>query len=159
MPRIVDKPVSQSLPLALQLLARQHIDIDGLLGKLAARAGDGSSERRLLCEALEQHMTLEEKVFYPALGRLEALASFVQRMHDQHRVIRECLQQLLDTELQADTFDRAVSTLNEAVDLHVQDEEQRAFDYAVEHLAAELDGLAVEMEAQREAEQGAFGVG
>lgn len=135
-----------SLPLALDLLARQHDDIDVMLGEIAAGAGDLPRARRLLCQALEQHMTIEEKVFYPALGCIEALESFVSRMHDQHRVIRETLRALLELDPRTDGFGQAVSMLNEAVDLHVQDEEQRAFDYAIEYLAGELDALAVEME-------------
>lgn len=148
-----------SLPLALDLLARQHEEVDVLLGELAAREGDLLRARRLLCQALEQHMGIEEKVFYPALARNEAIGSFVDRLHDQHRVIRESMHALLDTDVDAEQFDAAVRMLNEAVDLHVQDEEARGFDYAIEHLAGELDGIAVEMEAQREAARGAFGVG
>lgn len=146
-------------PLALALLARQHDEIDVLLGELAAREGDLQRARRLLCQAIEQHLSIEEKVFYPALARVEALSAFVDRMHDQHRVIRETLQALLTTDIASEEFGQAVRMLNDAVDRHVEDEEQRAFDYAVEHLGGELDALAVELEAQREAAQGAFGVG
>lgn len=148
-----------ALPLALEFLARQHDEADVLLGELAAGEGDLPRARRLLCKTLEQHMAMEEKVFYPALARVEMLASFVSRLHDQHRVIRECMDSLLETEIDAESFQPAVRMLNEAVDLHVQDEEGRGFDYAAEHLAGELDALAVEMEAQHEAEKGAFGVG
>lgn len=146
-------------PLALALLARQHDEIDVLLGELAAREGDLQRARRLLCQAIAQHLTIEEKVFYPALARVEALGSFIDRMHDQHRVIRETVQALLAAEIGSEDFGQAVTMLNEAVDRHVEDEEQRAFDYAVEHLGGELDALAVELEDQREASQGAFGVG
>jgi hypothetical protein len=49
--------------------------------------------------------------------------------------------------------------VNELVDAHVQEEETRAFAYAVQHLAGELESLAVEMEHRRECERGAYGVG
>ena len=45
------------------------------------------------------------------------------------------------------------------LDAHVQEEETRAFAYAAEHLAGELEGLAVEMEHRHECERGAYGVG
>lgn len=145
--------------LALRFLQREHEEIDVLLGELMAGTGDLVRARRLVCERLEQHMTVEEKVFYPALARMEMLGAFIDRMHDQHRVVRECLEALREVEPGQAGFAAAVRRLDDAVDRHIQDEEQRGFAYAAEHLAGELDTLAVEMEAQRDAQRGAFGVG
>jgi hypothetical protein len=144
---------------AFEFLHREHEDVDRLLGELQARQGDLERARRLLDEALQRHMNVEEAVFYPALGRLEMLGSFVDRMLEQHAVIRAALDALHRAALDAPGFADAVRRLNELVDSHVQEEEGRAFAYAEEYLAGELEALAVEMEDRREYERGAYGVG
>jgi aromatic ring hydroxylase len=87
------------------------------------------------------------------------LASFVDHLRDQHSVIRQYLQELRETPAQHDAFPQVVHRLDEAFDLHVDEEESRAFAYATEHLAGELDALAVEMEHQQDSLRGAYGVG
>ena len=144
---------------AFRLLHREHEEVDRLLGELVGGQGDPARARRMLDEALRRHMSVEETVFYPALGRLEMLASFVDRLRAQHRVIREALDALGAVEPGDGRFAAAVRRLNEAFDTHVQEVESRAFAYAAEHLAGELEALAVEMEDRRECERGAYGVG
>lgn len=144
---------------AFQLLHREHEEIETLLGELVAQKGDVERVRRLLTEALEHHMTVEEAVFYPALGKLRMLASFVERMRVQHEQIREALRAVGQKPPGEPAFSLAAGRLNELVDQHVVEEETRAFAYAAEHLAGELEGLAVEMEHRRQCERGAYGVG
>jgi ATP/maltotriose-dependent transcriptional regulator MalT len=145
--------------IAFQLLHGEHEEVDRLLGEVQAHAGDLERARRLLDETLRQHMAVEEAVFYPALARLDMLASFVDRMRTQHGQIREALDALAAQSLGDAHFDAAAHRLNQLVDMHVQEEETRAFAYAAEHLAGELEALAVEMEHRRECERGAYGVG
>ena len=146
-------------PLALQLLHREHQQTDALLGQLMAGEGDLLRACQRLCEQIELHMAIEEKIFYPALARLEMLASFVDHLQEQHAVIRQDLQALREMSPGDSGFLEAVRRLNESFDQHVADEESRGFAYATEHLAGELDALAVEMEDEREALRGAYGVG
>jgi hemerythrin-like domain-containing protein len=146
--------------IALELLKDEHAHVDRLLGELAAHSGDLELTRRTLSDELDRHMRLEEQVFYPALERLETLASFVARLRDQHARMREAMQFLLTADVgDRDGFAAAVAHLNALFDAHVVEEQGRAFAYAREHLGDELDGIAVEMEHCREALRGAFGVG
>jgi hemerythrin-like domain-containing protein len=145
--------------IAFELLHRDHEEADRLLGELQAGQGDLERARRILDETLRHHMRVEETVFYPALARVEMLGSFVERMRTQHQFIREALDALDATDLGDAGFADAVRRLNEAVDRHVQEEEARAFAYAAEHLAGELEAMAVEMQHRRECERGAYGVG
>jgi hypothetical protein len=142
-----------------EFLHREHEEADRLLGELLAREGDLERARRLLDDSLRKHMTVEEAVFYPALGRLEMLAAFVERMHAQHGRIREALDALNAAAPDDPRFDDAARRLNELLDAHVQEEESRGFEYAAQHLAGELEAIAVEMEHRRECERGAYGVG
>ncbi len=146
-------------PLALQLLDEDHALVHRLLGEMRGRA-DWTDVRTELCEALERHLRVEETVFYPALARLEMLASFVARMYDQHARLREALQELSTVNAGDDAAMRdAAKRLAALFDAHIAEEEKRAFKYAIEHLANELDALAVELEHCRNAAGGAYGVG
>lgn len=150
----------QERPIALQLLLQEHELIGRLLGRLLAREEDFEHERQVLIEELERHMRLEEQVFYPALGRMEVLASFVQSLHDQHARIRLAVLQLAQAAVTDQAaFMRAAERVNELVTMHMVEEQDRAFTYAEAYLFRELDAMAVEMEDCREALRGAFGVG
>jgi hemerythrin-like domain-containing protein len=151
---------SHERSIAFEFLHREHEEVDRLLGELLMRQGDLERARRMLDESLRRHMAVEEAVFYPALARLEMLGSFVERMHTQHDLIREALDALNGIGFDDDPrFQDAARRVNELVDAHVQEEETRAFAYAVQHLAGELESIAVEMEHRRECERGAYGVG
>ncbi len=149
-----------SQPLALRLLHEEHECVDRLLGQMMAQEGDLDQARQSLQDALMRHMSVEESIFYSALERLEMLASFVARLRDQHARLRQALADLVACDL-ADRarFSAAVTHLDGLYDEHVEDEEGRGFAYAMEHLASELDALAVEMEHCRSAARGASGVG
>ncbi|MCW5621914.1 MAG: hemerythrin domain-containing protein [Burkholderiales bacterium] len=147
-------------PIALQLLRQEQELIGRLLDRLLVPEGDLEHERQVLIEELERHMRLEEQVFYPALGRMEVLTSFVQSLHDQHARIRLAVLQLAQAAVTDKTaFVRAAEQVNELVTMHVLEEQNRAFTYAEEYLTSELDAIAVELEDCREALRGAFGVG
>jgi hemerythrin-like domain-containing protein len=150
---------SHERSIAFEFLHREHEESDRLLGELLMRQGDLERARRMLDESLRRHMAVEEAVFYPALARLEMLGSFVERMHTQHGLIREALDALNGIGPDDPRFQDAAQRVNELVDTHVQEEETRAFAYAVQHLAGELESIAVEMEHRRECERGAYGVG
>ncbi len=147
-------------PIALRMLHEEHEQVDRLLGQLMAQEGDLDEVRRALHEELCRHMAAEEQVFYAALDRLEMLASFVSRLRDQHARLRESVSELVACDLADRTRFRATTLhLNRLFDEHIEDEEGRGFAYAVEHLATDLDAIAVELEHSRSAARGAYGVG
>jgi hypothetical protein len=145
--------------IAFELLERDHSEVDALLGELADQSADRDRARRMAAEALRAHMAMEEAVFYAALDNVGALHSFVERMRTQHRLIREALDTVCREPIGSPAFEQALERLDRLVDEHVQEEEMRAFAYAAEHLAGELEALAVEMEHRRQCERGAYGVG
>lgn len=80
-------------------------------------------------------------------------------MLGQHEAIRDALASL--NAMSADSLDvpLAAKEVARALKRHVTDEENALFEHAAEHLAGELESLAVEIEAARREEQGAYGVG
>jgi hypothetical protein len=145
--------------IAFELLERDHREVDALLGELADENADRDRARRMAAEALRAHMAMEEAVFYAALDNVGAVHSFVERMRAQHGRIRETLDTVCGQPIGSPGFAQSVERLDRLVDEHVEEEEMRAFAYAAEYLAGELEALAVEMEHRRQCERGALGVG
>jgi hypothetical protein len=152
-------PLREPGSIAFELLEREHQEVDALLGELADERADRDRARRMVEEALRAHMAMEEAVFYAALDNVGALHSFVERMRSQHQLIREALDTVCREPIGSPAFGQAVQRLDRLVDEHLEEEQMRAFAYAAEYLAGELEALAVEMEHRRQCERGAYGVG
>lgn len=146
---------------AFALIRRDHEEVRDRLAE-AATAHDPEQRERML-EALDEtvgnHLDLEERVLYPALGRIDAVGSFVERMREQHGHIREALEGLRAVRDDTTAYSRELGVLEARLREHFDDTEQRLFGYARRYLAGDLEMLAVEMESVRNAERGAFGVG
>lgn len=148
----------RELPLALAVLAREHDEIEQAFERME-RARDNSersSARTALTEAVERHLALEESVFYPALERAEGLAPLRRRGEAEHAELRAALATLGDDSA-AD--EGALRLARLVFDRHRRGEEDEVFPLAERLLGDALVALAVELEQQREAEKGAYGVG
>lgn len=147
----------RDLPLALAILEREHADIDQAFERLenAGSAAERESARTSLAAAVERHLALEEAVFYPALDRAEGLASMRRRGEGEHAELREAMASLGDES--ADNG--GVRLARRVFERHRRGEEDEVFPLVQRSLADGLPALALELEQQREAERGAYGVG
>jgi hypothetical protein len=111
---------------AIDLLRRQHREIDRLLGALALAPVDHKCD--LLAEAadlLAVHLAVEERVFYPGLtpddgdGR-----SFVVLAVEDHFDIKRALGALLELDPEERSFDARASLLRERLRAHTAAEER-----------------------------------
>ena len=144
-----------------KLVRKDHDDVRELLDATAKgiRSDDRERSRTAFAEALEQHMAAEERVLYPALARIPALRGFIDRMRAQHESLRDGLATLAGLPASDPDFDGALDEVRHTLAEHVNEEENALFTHAVEHLAGELEQLAVELEAVRQEEHGSYGVG
>jgi hypothetical protein len=113
---------------AIDLLRRQHREIDQLLGALAeARPFDRA---RLLAEAgdlLAVHMAIEERIFYPGLTPEDddgAHRGFVVLGVEDHFDVKRALAELLRTAAGDGAFAAMTSLLRERVRAHASAEER-----------------------------------
>jgi hypothetical protein len=114
---------------AIDLLRRQHREIDQLLGALAeARAP--SERTRLVAEAgdlLAVHMAVEERIFYPGLtpeANDGESRSFVVLTVEDHFDLKRLLSELLQIDVDDRGFTTTVRRLRQRVQTHTSAEER-----------------------------------
>lgn len=80
-----------------------------------------------ICRALTAHAALEEELFYPAA--LDALGDpgLIEKARHEHAEARMLIEQLQGMNVLDDLYDNTVQQLNDAVELHVQEEEEELF--------------------------------
>jgi hemerythrin-like domain-containing protein len=149
---------ARELPLALAILAQEHVAILQAFDRLEAAVSteERDTARASLLELAHRHLELEERVFYPALNRAEGLSPLRDRSEEEHRELREALAALGS---ESNTDGGAVRLARLVFERHRQGEEDELFPLAERKLSAHLAELAIELEQQREASQGAYGVG
>ena len=144
--------VRDALPLALEILRREHAEIlDGFDGLRRAASNDARETARLaLLATIQRHLDLEERTLYPAMRHIDALRAIYRSGADQHGRMRE---------LMARGFGESqLASLQAAFAQHRDEEESQTFGEISRTMGDQLPALAVEMEEVRAALKGAYGV-
>lgn len=147
---------------AIDLLMEDHRTVEGLFAQFEAAEADQEKQRlaRRICAELKVHTMLEEEIFYPAVrGKVEDdLLDEAYVEHDAAKV--------LVNEIEAGWADEAfytakVKVLKEAIEHHVEEEEDEREGLFVQTRRADLDLRALgeeiaarRAELMREAEDG-----
>jgi hemerythrin-like domain-containing protein len=142
----------------IDLLVRDHETVSLLFRcvEWADRADHGA--RRDIVEQihdeLEDHAGIVEQVFYPAVARREAedpvAGEQLLQAHQEHRLIRNLLEELAEMELDGHGYDATVKLLKDMVQRHVAWEEGALLPRARQLLAPEeLERMGEELEAER----------
>jgi len=133
---------------AIELLTTQHAEVEALFEKLEQESDEGSRRELVgrLVDRLTMHTTLEEEIFYPALGALPGGASMAAHARDEHRNVKQLLEGLRDPHLERDACRERLNELRRTVEHHVAEEEQDMMPRARSLGAAALRDLAHWME-------------
>jgi iron-sulfur cluster repair protein YtfE (RIC family) len=158
---IIDKVISavtaskDDQPLdAIDLLKKDHDDVDELLKDYAALTNDeadprANGDRRELsaqiCGLLAVHAMIEEEIFYPAARRAGVKASLLNEAQVEHASAKDLIAQIGASKVSDPLYDARVTVLGEYIRHHVREEEQELFP---ECRKAEVD--MVELGAQLE---------
>jgi hypothetical protein len=146
--------VAESRPDAIQLLTRDHREVEALFGKFEKASRDSSKEKlaRQICTELKIHATIEEEIFYPALrGKIDDddLDEAVVE-HDGAKVL---INDIEAGEPADDYYEAKVKVLQEEIEHHVREEEKMhgsLFSQA-RKTDVDLDALGAQMAARKEA--------
>lgn len=127
-------------PSVLDLLSRDHREIERLFGRVArAKTADSRAGAfRVLQDALTSHARLEEAIVYPALRTtsVPALLVAASRAYAEHRETRILLAELAGIAPSSGRFASKLAALEDMVREHVREEEFEIF-----HLAKRALGL------------------
>lgn len=146
---------------ATALLKEDHEVLRRLFRSYVATA-DVEERRRAVKDiksVLEEHSRIEEEVFYPAVMRVrsEQAKDCVRVGLEDHHVLDGIVAELDQLEPEDADFDAKVRALQQSVERHLLDEEERMFAQARIHLTDErLERLGREMAALRESGRGSF---
>lgn len=109
---------------AVSVLRRQHEEAEKAFRDLSIATGE---ERRKLfqhlADMLAAHASVEERLVYPELLRVEELAAPTRDAREEHLVQRRLLTDMLERDLDAAVFDAKCRVLEAEVRRHVEEEE------------------------------------
>lgn len=132
-------------------LAAEHAEVSSLLGRVTG--ADHNTRERLFPEIRRQllaHAHGEENEFYPELRRFPALTDTVETCLREHREIDAMLHELDHSEKSTAAWGNLFNRMLNAIETHVNREEQELFPKAKDLLTRER---AEAMEARYESAQ------
>ncbi|MBJ6726117.1 hemerythrin domain-containing protein [Geomesophilobacter sediminis] len=111
-----------------ELLKKDHRQAE----KLMTQIDSGSEEDReelfvTLQDALEKHMAMEEKHFYPQLKKIKEMKDLVEDALEEHEKAKNFLSQLEEMDVDDDEWISTFQEMREGILHHVQDEEKKVF--------------------------------
>jgi hemerythrin superfamily protein len=146
---------------AIDLLERQHRDVEELFEEFEG-AGDGARKtRERLCreisDQLAVHAEIEEKLFYPE-ARQPGTEDLLRESVEEHLAVKRLLAEIMEGGIEDAQFDARMKVLKEQVEHHVEEEEHELFPKVKKACSKEeLEDLGDRMDemAKRLVEEGA----
>jgi iron-sulfur cluster repair protein YtfE (RIC family) len=122
-----------------ELLKRDHRQVERWMTQIE----DGAESERedlftTLQDALEKHMQLEEKHFYPQLKKVSELKSLAADAVEEHEQVKNFLSQLEDLDVDDDEWISIFTEMRQGILHHVQDEEKKIFPGCTKFMSAQL---------------------
>jgi hemerythrin superfamily protein len=136
---------------AIDMLEAQHRQVATLFEKIERARSPETKEKYFIqvADALAIHATIEEHHFYPAV-RAKRTEDILLEALEEHLAIKRVLSDLLDVEVEDETFDAKLKVLQEEVEHHVEEEERDLFPKVKKLLdEGELDSIAAAMQAEQ----------
>jgi hemerythrin superfamily protein len=121
------------------LLKRDHRQVE----KWMTQIEDGPENQReeiftTLQDALEKHMQMEEKHFYPQLKKISELKGMAVDAVEEHEQVKNFLSQLEDLDVDDDEWLSTFMDMRKGILHHVQDEEKKIFPGCTQYMKAQL---------------------
>jgi hemerythrin superfamily protein len=136
---------------AIELLESQHREVEDLFSQIEKAKDPGKKEQLFttLADNLAVHATIEEHRFYPAV-KAKRTEDILLEALEEHLAIKRVLSDLLDVEIEDETFDAKLAVLKETVEHHVEEEEGDLFPKVRKILSSdELEAIGQEMSAEQ----------
>jgi hemerythrin superfamily protein len=137
---------------ALELLEQDHREVEQLFDEYDEE-GDGKRKEQLareICQALEVHAQIEERIFYPRAREATKDNDLIDEAIVEHGSVKHLIGEIEAMQVGDDLYDAKVRVLEELVKRHIQEEEDELFP---ELVSAKMDTKAVGREiAERKQE-------
>jgi iron-sulfur cluster repair protein YtfE (RIC family) len=136
------------MPNVVNVLKQDHRTVEKLFSDFGS-SGDQSIVDTI-CEELDVHMEVEERVVYPVLrDDVSGGTQMAQHAEKEHAQARQIVGRIRQTK-DADHLSELVQELKSAIEEHVQEEENEVFPKMEQELGNDrLEQLGQEVEAQK----------
>lgn len=120
------------------------------LGDMSFRKKEKIAEQ--VFQMLEVHMFIEEDIFYPSIEMNTDLEGkdLVLKAYEEHKVVRDLIDQLQDMEIEDETYDAKFKVMSENVIHHIEEEESEVFPKAKKALSDAADEISEQMQSLQE---------
>lgn len=144
----------------LSLLKRDHELVKDLMKRIEREEKDTKARATMfeqLVDELSVHERIEEEIFYPALKEKKDAKEDVLEGFEEHHLVDEIIEDLDDVEPGDERWPAKFTVMQENVEHHIQDEEEKLFPKAEKLLGdKKLGELGAKMADLREAEKQAL---
>ena len=137
---------------AIQLLSRDHREVEELFEKFENASGDGKKEKiaKAICTELKIHTMIEEEIFYPALrGKIDD--DDIDEAIVEHDGAKVLINDIEAGSPDDQFYDAKVKVLKEEIEHHIKEEEKEQDNLFAQARKAEvdLDALGEQMAARK----------
>ncbi|TDU26392.1 hemerythrin HHE cation binding domain-containing protein [Panacagrimonas perspica] len=136
---------------AIELLKADHRKVEALFDEYDAQSGKSAKLRiaRKICEELDVHAKIEEKIFYPtSKAKAKEAKDDVNEGVVEHQGIKMLVKQISRMSASDEYFDSSVTVLKEYVKHHVKEEETEMFP-KIQKSRVDLDALGERLAAAK----------
>jgi iron-sulfur cluster repair protein YtfE (RIC family) len=131
---------------AFELLKQDHVAVTKLLAEPCSYA-DMRRRFQQIRDAIQMHVHIEERIFYPKLQSLDNLKELVRDAKEQHALINQLLDDMQNQ--QGQEFEKNFQTLKGEVQLYITSEEHEIFPHAEKLKTPSWAQLGNEMETAK----------
>jgi len=117
----------------IEMLKQDHQEASAMMDQIeSADAGDASvmATFNQLKEALTLHTQIEETIFYPALRNNDETQDQIEESFEEHQEVKDLLSEMSGMQAGNDEFMSLMGDLRDAVEHHVEEEENELFPQA-----------------------------
>jgi hemerythrin superfamily protein len=107
------------------LLREDHRLAENLIAQLEGGADHETFGK--LKNALTIHTQIEEDIFYPALEEFDETEDLIDEAYEEHNDVDALLEEMGATEIPSDDFEDLLVQLKDAINHHVEEEENQIF--------------------------------
>ncbi len=122
-----------------EILKRDHRQVEKWMTQIVE---GGQDQRKALFEtvedALDKHMQLEEKLFYPEVKKVDQLKDLAQDALVEHQKTKKYLSELAGMHITTKEWLKTFTQMQEGVLHHVQDEEKKVFPGCTKYMQPQL---------------------
>src|SRR5947208_16575678 len=125
---------------AIALLKQDHRTVEELFEKFEKASGDGRKQKLAeeICLELSVHAEIEEEIFYPACeGKVDE--DLLKESYVEHDGAKVLIAEILNGGPGDEYYDAKVKVLQEEIEHHVEEEEERLEGLFAQARKAELD--------------------